>query len=562
MARDVEFNVTASDKTDAALAKAEANFRRSQEKIKRESEKAGKDQDAEIGKRLGRFAKLVEAVSPKLAASLAKSLASAADVAGPLLVVGLAAAVAIGAPLIGATVSAAIIGAAGLGGVVGGLLLAAKDARVKTAADEMGKRLNERLTLAGESFVQPAIDGIHTIEKAIDSIDLEQILGDSAKFVGPLAQSIATAVTDIGNGLEDLVHNAGPEIDAIANGIVTIGKAVGDGLESLSDNGDDAAEALKLLFLIIGSGVDSVFLCVNALTELFGIIEKTGGLGVFGILADQQDGASKSARELGEAATDTAKALVGIGTSSTGAANGLQSLSEHLADVTGTARSLFGATTSVGEAIDRVTEAAKKNGKTLDAGTEKGRANREALSNLATALQAQYDATVAVNGLGPVSDKVASDNRASFIRLATSLGASKKEAEELANKILGIPTKHDTKIHADPEPAVTAARRAAAAINDIPLSKTVNITVHYRGDGSNQNSPSIGGGGGRQFAASDYWLARDDNGGSSRTGGPVQVSNNLSVSVTPDLSGIRAAWRADIRESEKRQAHKRQVAAR
>jgi hypothetical protein len=258
VARDVEFNVTASDKTDAALAKAEANFRRSQEKIKRESDKARKEQDDSIRKQLGRFTDLVQAVSPKLAASLAKSFAAAGEAGGPLMIAGLAGAALIGAPLIGATITAGIIGGAGLGGVVGGLVIAFKDARVKGAADEMGKRLETRLTAAGQSFIEPAIDGIHTIEKAIDSINLEQILGDSAQNVGPLVDGIASAIEDLGNGLEDLIHNAGPVIKSIGDGVADLGESIGDGLSSLSDNGEDAAKALNTVFFIISSAVDSV----------------------------------------------------------------------------------------------------------------------------------------------------------------------------------------------------------------------------------------------------------------------------------------------------------------
>lgn len=586
MARDVEFDVTANDKSEPALSKTEQNFKRSQEKMTRDFEREQKKQadavrktqaeqerfrkkadndrkkqEGEIRKTLGVFTDLITAVSPKLAASLSKSIEAVGKSAGPVIVAGVAAAVAVGAPLIGATLAGAIIGGAGLGGVIGGLLLAAKDPRVKAAATEMGVRLQERLRLASLGFVQPAIDGIHTIETAIDGIHLERILGDSAQFVAPLVAGIASAITEIGAGIEDLVHNAGPVIDAIGQGIADIGRSLGDGLKSLSDNGDDAASALRLIFLIITTGIDSVFLTVNALTEMYGIIRRIGGLGVFGPLSEDMDKAAKSGQNLGTGTFSAARHIGDMGTSAHGAANGLQSLQEQLDGVTSAARSLFGASTSAGEAIDRVTAAAKANGKTLDSGTEKGRANREAVANLAAALQRQTDAYRDVNGAGAKADAVAQVNRATFIQLATSLTGSATRARQLADQLLGIPAKKDTKVNANTHDAEARIQALQEKLNALH-GKTVNVTVHYRGDGSNQNSPSIGGGGGRQFAAANYWTGVDGNAGTSRTGGPtpVEVTSNVTSNVAVLLDG--RPFKAMVADSNRREAYRSRVGAR
>jgi hypothetical protein len=558
VARDVEVNLTASDKTGPALEKEAAAFKRTQEKMKRDADKAAKEHDESIRKVLGRFTNLVTAVSPKLAASLAKSFSGAAEAGGPLLLAGIGAAVAVGMPFIGATISAGIIGGAGLGGVIGGLLLASKDARVQAAGKEVGDALQVRLTAAGESFIAPTIEGIDTIKRAIDTIDIEQILGDSSKFVQPLAQGIGDAMESLGDGIEKLIHNAGPVIDSIGHGIADIGDALGDGLSSLADNGDDAASALNILFLTINATIASTFAFVNALTEVYGAINKIGGLGVLGALADDSDDLSGAVKVAGGALAVAAQNADSMGGAALAAGNGVQSLAEHLNEVTAAARDLFGATTSVGEAIDRVTAAAKANGKTLSSNTEKGRANREALGNLAEALQRQYDATVAVTGAGRKADSVAAANRATFIRLATSLTGSASKARALANEILGIPAKKDTKVNAnthDAEARLKALREKLDAVH----SKTITVNVAVNAGALNKvRSGKLGPQ--LNLAADSYWAAIDRSGGDvSRTGGPVQVSNNLDVVVTPDLSGIQAAWRADIRESERGQRHRSQV---
>lgn len=556
MGRDVEADLIANDKTGRGIDSAERRFRASSKRIKSEGDKVSSG-----------FAKsvigLAEAISPKLAGSLTKAFASAGEAGGPLMLAGVAAATLAAAPLIGATISAGVIGGAGLGGVIGGLILASKDARVRSAADEMSKRLQDRLAVAGQSFVQPAIDGIHDIETAVDSINVEQILGDSAKFVQPLAEGVSSAITELGDGIEQLVHNAGPVIDVIGEGIADIGKSLGDGLKSLSDNGDDAASALRLIFLIITTGLDSVFLTVNALTEMYGIIKDIGGLGVFGPLSEDMDKAAKSGRDLGTGTFSAARHIGDMGDSAVGAANGVQSLAEQLDAVTSAGRSLFESTTNVGEAIDRVTEAAKKNGKTLDANTTKGRANREVLSGLASALSANYQATLAANGLGPKTDAVAAANRANFIRLATSLTGSKRAAEDLANKILGIPEKKDTKINAnthDAEGRIKALKDKLDAIRD----RTVTVTVRARNvTGSSLSDSALNSALRKNFAAGDYWAGADTNGGDrSRTGGPVSVSNSIDVTVMLDGQVIGAQIDSRVRASEKRQQHRQQVSAR
>jgi len=548
MGRDVEADLVLNDKVDPGLRSAERKFRASSKRIKDDGDKINSS-----------FAKsvvgLAQSISPKFGASLTKAFAGASAQIGPVLVAGAAAAT----PLLAATVSAAILTGAGVGAVGIGIAIAAQDARVRAAAKTLGQHVMSELTTDGAVFVQPVLDGIKTIDASFarSSGRIQSILRNASQFVAPLVEGATRGFEGILSGVDRLVAKAGPAIQALSDLVGDLGVELGDFLDSAAGNGEGAAAALRDVSDQLGEILKITGPVIGGLSDLFGWLDKihlvdairTQLLGPLGILVPVLDQATKGTFEMHNGVTQ-------VGAASVGAANGLQSLQEQLDAVTDGARSLFGATTSVGEAIDRVTSAAKSNGKTLDSNTEKGRANRDALANLAGALQKQYEATVQVSGAGARADRVAATNRASFIRLATSLTGSASKARTLADQLLGIPAKKDTKVNANTHDA-EARIRALKEQLDALKNKTINVTVHYRGDGSNQNSPSIGGGGGRTFAASNYWAARD--GGTSRTGGPVQVSNNLDVMVTPDLSGIRAAWRADIRNSEKRQVHRAQV---
>lgn len=253
MARDVEVDVTANDKSDAGLSSVERRFRETAKRAETESDRMGSG----LVSKVTRFA-------PKLTGALTGAIGSAASSGGPILAGGLAAA----SPLIAGTLAGAIIGGAGIGGVVGGLVFARKDPRVAAALKGLGDDLQERLEGAADGFVGPAIEGVEIIDKALDGIDVEQIFADSAKFVIPLAEGVGRAIEGLGDGIEDLVANAGPVIDSIADGIGDVGEAIGEGMSSLADNGESAAESLETVFDTIVTGTDAVFGLINGLIEV------------------------------------------------------------------------------------------------------------------------------------------------------------------------------------------------------------------------------------------------------------------------------------------------------
>lgn len=431
------------------------------DKFGKDAAKSALAAGADIGKNLGK--------------TIGGGLSSAAEAAGPMV----ASAVALGiaaSPLIGATLSAAVIGGAGLGGVVGGLVIASKDPRVKAAFTGTADTIKTQLTEAASSFVEPAIAGIHVVGNAVKNIDFKSIFADSSKFVAPLASGVGALISGIGDGLKNLIANAGPVIDAISHGVGDLGGVLREAFGDLAKNGDTAADAMSAIFDIINSTIGATFEFINALTQVYGVLEKIPGVTTpINLLHAAMMDATGTAQNFGAALPDAVNAMLGIGQAGTTSADGVISLQEALDNLTNSAKTLFDDTTNVGKAIDNITKAAKENKKGLDESTESGRNNRKAVSDLAKALREQYTATLDVNGAGPVTDAVATKNRGTFIRLATAITGSKTEAIKLANSILGIPEKHDTKIHADPEPAITAARRAKGAIGNVPNSKTTSL---------------------------------------------------------------------------------------
>lgn len=542
--RDVKIDIIAEDNTGRATRSAAKNF----EKLERDTNKVLKgiaEFGSDIAGSLGStVSKAVTAAGPEVSAAI-----------GGVLVAGAVAA----APFIGAAITGAIIGGIGLGGVVGGFVLAAQDERVKSAFGAMKEDIGNQLKDAAEPFVDTSIRGIDQIGRAIKGINFKQIFGDSAQNTAPLIDGITRAVTELGGAVQNIIHNAGPVLTEIGREVGALGSTVAQGLNSLADNSKDGASALRELFLVINGTISATFQFVNALTEVYGALERISGGGLLGALdaiASASVSVADKSRAVAQGAIDAANATGQFGQQAGAAAGPIQTFTDKVNQLSNSNRTLFDTTTNVGEALDRTAEAAKKNGRTLDANTEKGRANRTALSNLANALVAQYNATVQVNGEGIKSNAVAASNRAAFIRQAQAFGVSKDAAARLATQMGLIPAKKNTDFHANTHDAEARARALQAKIDAIH-GKTVTVEVHYSATGRealNASGHRIGG-----FDGSTAFTTSEGT-GTHRTGGPNQVSQPITNDVRVFVDG--SPMRAEIREAQRKENHRNTVGRR
>lgn len=352
------------------------------------------------------------------------------------------------APVIGATVAGAVIGGVGIGGIAGGVLLAAKDPRVQNALTGMKAAIGSQLKGAAEPFVQTSINGIDRIGHAIQGINFKAIFADSAGNAGPVIEGIATAVESLGTGIEKVAHNAGPVLKEIGDGLGGLGKAIGDGLGELSHDSQAGASALHELFMVIDGSVSSVFHLIDGLAKTYGFLQKISGgglIGAFDAVAQAHVSVSGKTREMTSNIVKSAiPALDSYGRKILTDGAALNDLADATNKATDANLGLFGSVTDVARAEANVTKSIEKNGRTLDAHTEKGRNNRDALEALGRALQKNTEDYISINGVGAKSSAVMASNRAAFQRAAQAMTGSKKAAQELTNALFGIPDRDVT----------------------------------------------------------------------------------------------------------------------
>ena len=125
-------------------------------------------------------------------------------------------------------------------------------------------------------------------------------------------------------------------------------------------------------------------------------------------------------------------------------------------------------------ALDDATAALKKNGKTLDVTTEKGRANQSALDDIAKAALDVAKSTYEQTGSQDKYRSSLENGRAALIKAAIQMGMTKTAAEKYAESVLKIPATVSTKASLD-------TREAAAKKNDLLSPGVLRITAHISG---------------------------------------------------------------------------------
>jgi polyhydroxyalkanoate synthesis regulator phasin len=149
-------------------------------------------------------------------------------------------------------------------------------------------------------------------------------------------------------------------------------------------------------------------------------------------------------------------------------------LRQSIAALNETSRSAFDAETKFEAAIDNVTKALKDNGATLDKGTEKGRANRDALSQLGAATE---DAATKARENGASWSTVTGiydRGRRSIIANAQAMGATKAEAKALADQILKTPNK-TARLRGDMEDLERKLAAAKSKLAKVPDSRKAQV---------------------------------------------------------------------------------------
>lgn len=184
---------------------------------------------------------------------------------------GLLAAVLGAMPLISGAIAAGVVGSAAGGGITGGILIAAKDPRVKSAAQDLGQEILADLQVRAGGFVQPLLDGFSKVRDTWAGLgpDLDRVF-QSSRFIDPLLKGLSEGGRDFVRGFADAIDKADPVIQAIADLISRTGTSVGDFFSAMADHAQDGASAIEDLTDLITGLISVTSGIVGAAAEVQG----------------------------------------------------------------------------------------------------------------------------------------------------------------------------------------------------------------------------------------------------------------------------------------------------
>lgn len=419
-------------------------------------------------------------------------LLASAPISPPLIAAAAAAVPVMTTLLAGAVTGGIATGVAGIG-----VLIAAQDPAVQRAAEGLGDTIGAGLKDAAAPFVPATLDAISTVGAAFRQLkpELAEIFQAGAGYLEPLTDAAVGFIQNIVPGFKDAANNARPFFDMLERELPELGTDFSELITKLSEHADEGAEALGTLTDAVGLLADTI----KVSTDVIGFLEKF----------TKFPEADKPVRHLKKVIEESVppvadyvaelnrgrEAASKLGQSATTSAQGVESLAAAIQRVTGENLSAEQSNIRLEEAIDRATEAGKRNNDGIDVNTEKGRANRQALLGIAEAAGQSYEAILAQTGSTQQASAASERGRTAFISAAEAMGVEKAEAIKLANQLFRIPDEVNTRANLDKAAAERDLKGLLTWINRID-GRSVDVTVNVR---AGQRS-GVGGLGGLTFS--------------------------------------------------------------
>ena len=364
---------------------------------------------------------------------MSNTLLSGGSTIGPSIAIMVAGA----APFIAAAVAGTVGAAVGTAIVGGGIVAAAQDPRVKSAAADLAATFKDEFARAGKPMVEPVLDAIAQLKVSVGALHMEEMFTKAAPLVSTLTDGVIGLASNLADGLNRALDHAGPAVEEFAHWLPILGSDLGDAIDQIVSS-KNAVEGLH-------DGLQLVSVTIRGTAD---VIE--GLAGAYKVVKIVQDDLNFGTNSLIEARTkeyhvadSVARITDALGLSQGRATDAiekqtkaLQDQKRALDDTFNSQMSLDRANLAVAGEWNTLKAAIDANGRSLDATKEKGNANRGVILQQIDALGRQRDAAIAAgDGSQKGMDKA---NKAfdrgldKLIDLAAKAGYSRRELEKMA----------------------------------------------------------------------------------------------------------------------------------
>lgn len=359
--------------------------------------------------------------------------------ANPALLGGVGIAIGAAGPAIGAAISGLILTAVGTLGLVPGIVAALQDDAVQGAFGRFGQFVSAEFKSYGEAFEVPLIDAAEHFHDRFASISpkIRGVLAEMSVAVRPLAEGLAGFIEQAGPGIAGALRGSIPVLKAIAAELPRMGHFVGEFFDIIGEGGEGAADAMYAMMRAVELTTALVGPQLLYLTTLFEQANNFGLIfGASGALMGFGRSDEKAMFDLSPASDQ----LYQVADAADNARMSLLTLQETMLGVSERFNNAHGSLINYEEAIDDLTASVEQNGRSMDIGSEKGRANARALMDVFAAARATYEANIAS---GMSAEEAARKYNAQIERakqVARAAGLAADEVNRLAAAQNALPT--------------------------------------------------------------------------------------------------------------------------
>jgi len=356
-------------------------------------------------------------------------------------------------PAVGGAIAGAVAGLTGVGGIAGGILMASKDASVRSSARAFGNEISGEFFGGGKAFVAPIIESLDILRHDFADLDLAKAFEPLARLVPVLAGGLGGFAKELMPGLARAFEGMGPVIEALAEELPDLGKELGHFFD-LMTNSTGTVTGLRTLFMMLDGTIELVGQTVAFLANSWDNLVRAGAA-VSGFLQDLPRWLSPVAPLMGPI-NDGFEALAGIGpkvngawapisgrfhsvsTATENAVTANTHLSMSIDELKTKLDSLFSNQMNYDQALLAVkrdtlalTKSVLANGHSLAQNTEKGLANRSMILGLISDYERQREAAIKSGKGTAEATRKFDDQVAALGRMLTKLGFNKAEIEKL-----------------------------------------------------------------------------------------------------------------------------------
>lgn len=335
-------------------------------------------------------------------------------------------------PAIGAGISAAVLGGVGLGGIAGGIAMAARSGQVKAAAEDLKSTVTSGLEDATKPFIASTVAGIGEIKTAFGDVQpiVAHIADELAPMVAKLAHGLAGMVREMAPGIEAMADAAVPMIEGLANELPRMGAAAREFGESMAAAGPGAVQFMTDFTRATEAAVVGTGKLVEGLSWLYRLSEGNpkladlraiiDGIGAISALTTPAVGDKLvgAFRNLDRSAGDAARSLFDVW--------------DWEGKLINQSMGLEGDQLNLERAFQDFAQSLRDNGTGFDINTAKGLANRESMQRIAESAARVRDDVIKQTGSIYDGNKAYDAAIRRMIDMAVAAGADRKELEKLA----------------------------------------------------------------------------------------------------------------------------------